>query len=525
MSTTSQQPSGGGVPPTLANLGDTRKQDDVINIMTFNTWLIPVRARFPGCLDPRIPERAQRVCRHIEQQANTYNLDVITLQEAWTDQQSAVASMINALFCGRFFARGEVVRYVQNRHGARWGLSRLMVEAAAALLYFVLHMNLNTQLKYSTKAFGTHVCECSAPTKFLDSGLIIMSRWPILMEKFNRFTVATGEDAMASKGALGVVLDRGSDVVIVATTHLDAGHDSDVKLAQLKVVLDVVAYLEKECANKGLRVAAAVMTGDWNIDGTGRDKMMEEGKRNKSSIRCPPSPTRTGRSTSLSSEETESLITNKPTSVYERVKDFLGNAGFQDVWQLHADKERLPHPPSYQGNWGEMSDETLAKYGVTSDQDVPSCPKRLDYLWVKSGAVSPVSCGGSQGVTGNRPAADSNLSSTSASSSSSSSHEVMMVTVAPAQMWRADLPLRNACARAMLSGDKQEEKGLRKQINSHNTNRTSDHASLVGRIRLLSSADLAPTTPNQRGKDELREASQVEGSAEFADVDNNEIIV
>mmetsp|Transcript_26015 Transcript_26015/g.21438 ORF Transcript_26015/g.21438 Transcript_26015/m.21438 type:complete len:83 (+) Transcript_26015:278-526(+) len=56
---------------------------------------------------------------------------------------------------------------------------------------------------------------------------------------------------MASKGALGVVLDRGDDVVIVATTHLDAGHDPDVKLAQLKVVLDVVAYLEKECANKG----------------------------------------------------------------------------------------------------------------------------------------------------------------------------------------------------------------------------------------------------------------------------------
>ncbi|EEQ99844.1 hypothetical protein Pmar_PMAR009297, partial [Perkinsus marinus ATCC 50983] len=101
--------------------------------------------------------------------------------------------------------------------------------------------------------------------------------------------------------------------------------------------------------------------------------------------------------------------------------------------------------------------------------DVPSCPKRLDYLWVKSGAEDVTS--------ESRPPAESSLSSISASSSRSRSqevlklahHSVMMVTIAPAQLWRADVPLRSACAKAMLSGDKREERGLRRQINSHNT--------------------------------------------------------
>ncbi|KAF4685006.1 sphingomyelin phosphodiesterase 3, neutral membrane (neutral sphingomyelinase II) [Perkinsus olseni] len=480
--------------PEVCNLPASTKdtaEGDVINIMTFNTWLIPVRARFPGCLDPRIPERAQRVCRHIEQQAQTYDLDVVTLQEAWAGRQSAVASMVNTLFCGRFFARGQLIRYVQNR----------------------------TQLKYATKAFGTYLCECSAPTKFLDSGLVIMSRWPILMEKFSRFTVATGEDALASKGALGVVLDRGEDVIIVVTTHLDAGHDPDVKLAQLKVVVDVVAYLERECSSRGLRVAAAAMTGDWNIDGTGRDS----GASAKVLPKSPSSsPSRTVCTTSRSSDEDTSPTAQSSATVYARVRDFLGKAGFQDVWQMHADKESLPRAPSYEGDWGDLSDESLAKYGVTSDQDVPSCPKRLDYLWVKSGVTNPTEEG--VAAAGNRPPAESSLSSTSASSSSSS-QEVMMVTVAPAQLWRADVPLRSACAKAMLSRDKKEERGLRRQINSHNTNRTSDHASLVGRVRLQSSE--APVSPesNQRGKEELERSSQVVGSAELADVDSSEILV
>ncbi|KAF4700387.1 sphingomyelin phosphodiesterase 3, neutral membrane (neutral sphingomyelinase II), partial [Perkinsus olseni] len=155
-------------------------------------------------------------------------------------------------------------------------------------------------------------------------------------------------------------------------------------------------------------------------------------------------------------------------------------------------------------------------------QDVPSCPKRLDYLWVKSGVTNPTEEG--VAAAGNRPPAESSLSSTSASSSSSS-QEVMMVTVAPAQLWRADVPLRSACAKAMLSRDKKEERGLRRQINSHNTNRTSDHASLVGRVRLQSSE--APVSPesNQRGKEELERSSQVVGSAELADVDSSEILV
>ncbi|KAF4757601.1 sphingomyelin phosphodiesterase 3, neutral membrane (neutral sphingomyelinase II), partial [Perkinsus olseni] len=70
------------------------------------------------------------------------------------------------------------------------------------------------------------------------------------------------------------------------------------------------------------------------------------------------------------------------------------------------------------GDWAELSVESLAQYGITTDQAIPSCPKRLDYLWVKTGVASPVEEG--VAVAGNRPTAEGCLSSTSASSSSSS---------------------------------------------------------------------------------------------------------
>ncbi|EER06869.1 hypothetical protein Pmar_PMAR010684, partial [Perkinsus marinus ATCC 50983] len=302
-------------------------------------------------------------------------------------------------------------------------------------------------------------------------------------------------------------------VVIVVTTHLDAGHDPDVKLAQLKVVVDVVAFLEKECSSRGLHVAAAAMTGDWNIDGTGRD----HGARAKALSSTSRTVCTTSRSSDEEEEEGSPVGVNQNSGVYGRVQSFLAKSGFQDVWQMHAEKESLPRAPSYEGDWGELSEESLVKYGVTSDQDVPSCPKRLDYLWVKSGAEDATS--------ESRPPAESSLSSISASSSRSRSQEVMMVTIAPAQLWRADVPLRSACAKAMLSGDKREERGLRRQINSHNTNRTSDHASLVGRIRLSRMAGPVSPASNQQAKDDLKLTAREAGSSQLADVDSSEIVV
>ncbi|KAF4679207.1 sphingomyelin phosphodiesterase 3, neutral membrane (neutral sphingomyelinase II) [Perkinsus olseni] len=303
------------------------------------------------------------------------------------------------------------------------------------------------------------------------------------MEKFTRFSVSTPGDALASKGALGVVLDRGKDVIILVNTHLDAGDDSDVRLAQLKVVADVVADLEGECSSKGLRVAATVMTGDWNINGTGRDcgasLELREVSR-KAALRAMDTTT----SSSCDEGGRPTAAHSNAAAVYAQVRDFLGKAGFQDVWQLYADKKGLPRPPSYEGDWAELSVESLAQYGITTDQAIPSCPKRLDYLWVKTGVASPAEEG--VAVAGNRPTAEGCLTSTSARSSSSS-QEVMMVTIARPELWRADLALRRAFVEAMLSADREEERALRRQINSRNANRTSDHASLVGRIRLLSS--------------------------------------
>ncbi|KAF4679230.1 sphingomyelin phosphodiesterase 3, neutral membrane (neutral sphingomyelinase II) [Perkinsus olseni] len=124
-------------------------------------------------------------------------------------------------------------------------------------------------------------------------------------------------------------------------------------------------------------------------------------------------------------------------AVYAQVRDFLGKAGFQDVWQLYADKKGLPRPPSYEGDWAELSVESLAQYGITTDQAIPSCPKRFGLPLLKPELRARW-------------------------------RKVMMVTIARPELWRADLALRRAFVEAMLSADREEERALRRQINSRN---------------------------------------------------------
>ncbi|KAF4668440.1 sphingomyelin phosphodiesterase 3, neutral membrane (neutral sphingomyelinase II) [Perkinsus chesapeaki] len=181
----------------------TSPREGILGIMTFNTWLIPVRANFPCCLDFDLPLRAKRVSDHITESVFKDDIDIVALQEVWSGSQSVVASCINCLCCCRMFQRGKVLKSLKE----------------------------GTHLHYHTKAHGTWPCECTM--KFLDSGLMVMSKWPIITEEFSRFTDATSEDSFASKGALCVVLDRGKDLIIVVTTHMDAGDDATVKLKQL----------------------------------------------------------------------------------------------------------------------------------------------------------------------------------------------------------------------------------------------------------------------------------------------------
>lgn len=178
--------------------------DSTIKLMTFNSWLIPVG--FPRChfcipsfsliVGPRqlpmllrlrsaLPSREslrshyrvglqgqhRREYFRYHSFAKSYPQQIVTLQEVWSGSHSVVASCINCCCCFRMFQRSEVLAALEKSHQP---INRSFH-----------HLLVDTHLQYHTRAHGSHICEC-AP-KFLDSGLIIMSKWPILHEEFVLF--------------------------------------------------------------------------------------------------------------------------------------------------------------------------------------------------------------------------------------------------------------------------------------------------------------------------------------------------
>ncbi|KAF4682120.1 sphingomyelin phosphodiesterase 3, neutral membrane (neutral sphingomyelinase II) [Perkinsus olseni] len=388
--------------------------ESTIGIMTFNTWLIPVRANFPCCLDCDLPSRADRVSNHVTESVFKDNIDIVTLQEVWSGSQSVVASCINCLCCCRMFQRAKVIEALKT----------------------------STHLRYHTSAHGTRMCECAS--RFLDSGLMIMSKWPIVTEEFSRFAESTSEDSFASKGALCVVLDRGKDLIIVVTTHMDAGDDAIIKLKQLQHALGLYERVKKstvEVERLGRRrdVVAAFFTGDFNIDGTERE---------------------------------HNSIGPDGESLYALARKEMQEAGFSDAWTEFAHQAGYGRPQSFRGDWSDLRNSIVACYGATNDESIPSFPTRLDYIWAThiTGAVQV-----------ELPPPQQRMAN-----SDTNELELIDVKVADATLWRGNLDLRNDIEKIQCPDayDSSEKMDLLKEYRQQFVNRTSDHASLTAKVRL-----------------------------------------
>ncbi|EER00053.1 hypothetical protein Pmar_PMAR024530 [Perkinsus marinus ATCC 50983] len=195
------------------------------------------------------------------------------------------------------------------------------------------------------------------------------------MSKFIRFVDSTTEDSFASKGALCAVLDRGKDLIIVVTTHMDAGDDANVKVHQLRDALHLYervrkAAVEGEKTGRRREIVAAFLTGDFNIDGTEREH-------------------------NSAGPEGESL--------YALARVQMQEAGFSDVWAEFARQAGYGRPQSFVGDWSDLRNSIVALYGATNDESIPSFPTRLDYIWATrvSGAIQLEVPPGQQQMTGN----------------------------------------------------------------------------------------------------------------------------
>ncbi|KAJ8417471.1 hypothetical protein AAFF_G00286980 [Aldrovandia affinis] len=130
---------------------------------------------------------------------------------------------------------------------------------------------------------------CCSRFKFLNSGLLLASRYPVLDADYQCYPNERGEDAMVSKGALFVKVQVGSSlqeqriVGYLTCTHLHAIEgDAAVRCEQLDLLLEWGTKFRKETSrpagDKGLedQVAFNVLLGDLNFDNSSSEDKLEQ---------------------------------------------------------------------------------------------------------------------------------------------------------------------------------------------------------------------------------------------------------
>ncbi|XP_074059208.1 sphingomyelin phosphodiesterase 5-like isoform X2 [Macrotis lagotis] len=108
--------------------------------------------------------------------------------------------------------------------------------------------------------------------KLLGSGLLLVSRYPVLNARFLPFPNGRREDALASKGLLSVqvqlgMLDRQKIVGYLHCTHLHAPEeDWAIRCEQLSLLLGWAEQFEAQSDKEDDAVAFSVLMGDLNFD-------------------------------------------------------------------------------------------------------------------------------------------------------------------------------------------------------------------------------------------------------------------
>ncbi|MEK7691964.1 MAG: endonuclease/exonuclease/phosphatase family protein, partial [Bdellovibrionota bacterium] len=100
----------------------------------------------------------------------------------------------------------------------------------------------------------------------IDSGLTIISKWPILSTKTVTYSRCSGTDCWASKGALLVrikIPEIGE--VDIATTHLNAGTSAKKDSVRKSQVDELVSLLRTEIGDENLGKRPLIIGGDFNF--------------------------------------------------------------------------------------------------------------------------------------------------------------------------------------------------------------------------------------------------------------------
>ena len=381
-----------------------------LSVMQLNAWLIPVRPGFPGCLDFQAFNRAKRMGLWLEEQAINKRIDIAIFQEVWTPWRSFVACSIHSAFCCSLFGR-----------------------------HFIEH-SLAKVLPYYTRIHGSRPCDCSK--RFFDSGLVIASRYPIIEETFKIYPSGSPHDALSSKGVLVAAVQRPEDkaIIIVGSSHLDAGDDDSFKLAQLRIAIDTMKQFTAKIQAKhpDCPIIATLFGSDMNIDGI------------------------------------EFWVDNNS---YSEAKRLLEAQGMKDSWLL----THRAIPPKSECYTPDQHPEL----GITSDQH--DCVKRLDYIWVTPGVMGEANGSGSSTPGASAPAQQDMGGSGTMTRRSIKKFGVSAKTeLNDGVLWRSSKSMRAEMDKAVKDGDRSIIHKLASRIDRHDREmRLSDHAAVFARLHFF----------------------------------------
>jgi hypothetical protein len=383
-----------------------------LSVMQLNAWLIPVRPGFPGCLDFQAFNRAKRMGLWLEEQAIDKRLDIAIFQEVWTPWRSFVACSIHSAFCCSLFGR----HFIEN--------------------------SLSKVLPYYTRVHGSRPCDCTK--RFFDSGLVIASRFPIIEETFKIYPSGSPHDALSSKGILVAALQRPDDnaIIIVGSSHLDAGDDDSFKISQLQIAIDTMKQFSMQIQAKysSSQIIATLFGSDMNIDG---------------------------------------IEFWSDSNSYCEAKRMLEGQGFKDSWTLTS--RPVPQKPETSYN-----PDQHPELGITSDQH--GCVKRLDYIWACPGPMGEQSASGSSSPGAAVPPTQQDMGQ----SSHLSRKAIRRFGVSAKTelndgvLWRSSKSMRVDLDKAVIDGNKKRVHKLASRIDRHDREmRLSDHAALFAKLHFF----------------------------------------
>ncbi|XP_078525910.1 sphingomyelin phosphodiesterase 3 [Lissotriton helveticus] len=135
---------------------------------------------------------------------------------------------------------------------------------------------------------GVYSCHGCCGFKFLNSGLLFASRYPVLDAAYHCYPNGRGTDSLAAKGALFLKVQVGSTtqdqriVGYISCTHLHAlAGDATVRCEQLDLLQDWLSDFRKStssssAANPEELVAFDVICGDLNFDNCSSEDKLEQ---------------------------------------------------------------------------------------------------------------------------------------------------------------------------------------------------------------------------------------------------------